>query len=124
MLRSHLSHILTPIRSALQQTTSAIERVTLARDNAFFPVAFSTTKRGDELTRTLIQCILRLPNHRGLMFNFQSGKTQRDGADHILTVPYDADYIGICPVRAVEQFVEVGKHVGWDMSTGYMFPNI
>ena len=80
----------------------------MARDIAFFAVAFSTTKRGTELTHTLIQRILRLPNQSGLMFNFQWGKTQRDGADHIvITVPYEESEVSICPVRAVEQWVTV-----------------
>ena len=80
------------MRTQLQITTSDVGRITLARDIAFFTVAFRTTKRGAELTATLIQRILRLPNKSGLMFNFQYGKTQRDGADHILTVPYDEEY--------------------------------
>ena len=88
-LKSISSDILLPMRTQLQITTSDVDRVTLARDIGFFTVAFSTTKRGAELTATLIQRILRLPNKSGLMFNFQYGKTQRDGADHILTVPYD-----------------------------------
>ena len=72
------------MRSRLQLTSSATERVELARDVAFFTVAFSTTKRGDELVSTLIQRIMRLPNKSGLLFNFQWGKTLRDGSDHIL----------------------------------------
>ena len=97
ILRSHLAQILLPMRTQLQITTSDVDRVTLARDIAFFTVAFSTTKRGAELTATLIQRILRLPNKSGLMFNFQYGKTQRDGADHILTVPYDEEYFHVSP---------------------------
>ena len=30
----------------------------------------------------------------------------------------------LCPVRAVEQYVDIGKALGWDMSTGYLFPEI
>ena len=71
-------------------------------------MAFSTTKRGAELTATLIQRIVRLPNTSGLMFNFQYGKTQRDGADHILTVPYDEEYVAVCPARAVTQLIDIG----------------
>ena len=69
----------------------------------------------------LIQRILRLPNTSGLMCNFQWGKTQRDGADHLLTIPYDEEYVSICPVRATEQLVAVGTQVGWDMTSGYLF---
>ena len=116
ILRSHLAQILLPMRT--QITTSDVGRVTLARDIAFFTVAFSTTKRGAELTATLIQRILRLPNKSGLMFNFQYGKTQRDGADHTLTVPYDEEYVAVCPVRAVTQLIDIGNSVGWDMTGG------
>ena len=112
ILRSNLAQILFPMRTQLQITTSDVGRVTLSRDIAFFTVAFSTTKRGAELTATLIQRILRLSNKSGLMFNFQYGKTQRDGADHILTVPYDEEYVAVCPVRAVTQLIDIGKGVG------------
>ena len=124
LLRSHLGAILSTMRSKMHGTTSLVEKATLARDIAFFTVAFSTTKRGEEITRTLIQRILRLPNHSGLMFNFQWGKTQRDGADHIITVPYDDVDIPLCPIRAVEEFVRVGKYLEWEMTKGYLFPTI
>ena len=58
------------------------------------------------------------------MFNFQYGKTQRDGADHILTVSYNEEYVAVCPVRAVTQLVDIGKGVGWDMTGGYLFSEI
>lgn len=124
LLRSHLASIIFPMRMRLQAVTSIFDRLTLARDIAFFTVAFSTTKRGAELTATLIQRILRLPNNCGLMFNFQWGKTLRSGADHVLSVPYEGDYVSVCPVRAVEQLVEVGKTAGWDMTSGYLFSEI
>lgn len=86
LLSNHLVQIVGPMQLRLHSTSSPYKRVVLARDIAFFTVAFSTTKRGAELTSTLVQRVLRLPNHCGLMFNFQWGKTQRDGADHILTI--------------------------------------
>ena len=100
------------------------QRVAQARDIAVFTVAFGTTKRGDELTRTLIERILRLPNDSGFILNFHWGKTLRSGADHIMTVPYNERHLATCPVRAVEQLIDVGKHVGWDMTSGYLFPTI
>ncbi len=124
LLRGHLFKIVTPMRTRLQLTASGLERITLARDIAFYTVAFSTTKRGDELVNTLIQRIMRLPNKSGLIFNFQWGKTQRDGADHHVAVGYDSENLTLCPVRAVEQYVEVGKALGWDMTAGYLFPVI
>ena len=51
LLHSHLAAIVAPLRARLQLAEEAEERVTLARDIAIFTVAFSTTKRGDELSR-------------------------------------------------------------------------
>lgn len=61
ILRSHLAKIVEPMRIQLQNTSSDDIRATLARDIAFFTVAFSSTKRGAELTATLLQRVLRLP---------------------------------------------------------------
>lgn len=60
--RSPLADIIAPLRSRLQGTTDIAEKLILTRNIALFTVAFGITKRGDELTRTLVQRILRLPN--------------------------------------------------------------
>ena len=124
LLSSHLRALIIPMRARLCCTEDPYTRVLLARDIALFKIAFRTTKRGDELSRTLIQRILRLPNECGLLFNFQWGKTLRSGADHLLTVSYDQQCWTTCPVRAVEQFVATGTASGWDMTKGYLFPTI
>ena len=121
ILHGHLEIIVRSMRSKLQSTVFILERVTLARDIAFLAVAFSTTKMGIELTNTLIQRVLRLSNESGLLFNFQWGKTLRDGADHSTSVPYDEKYVTVCPVRADEQRIAVGQAAGWDMTSGYLF---
>ena len=74
ILHGHLETLVRSMRTKLQSTVSILERVTLARNIAFLAVAFSTTKRGAELTNTLIQRVLRLLNKSGLLFNFQWGK--------------------------------------------------
>ena len=61
LLDSHLMEIITPMRTRMHYTSNTTERVILAWDIALYAVAFPTTKRGDELSRTLIQHILRLP---------------------------------------------------------------
>jgi len=124
ILRSHLHQMIVPMRIEIDVTTSKMNKVIVARDVAFFMVAFNTTKRGEELASTLIQRILRLPNRSGLMFNFQWGKTQRDGADHVVSVEYDVECLPLCPVGAVERYVAVGQSMGWDMTSGYLFSAI
>lgn len=78
------------LRMRLAYTIDPLTRVTLAGDviTLYSQLAyFGTTKRGDELTRKLVQCILRLPNHSGLIFNVQWGKTLlEDGGDHLPVV--------------------------------------
>ena len=60
---------------------------------------------GSRIYASVCQRILRLPNRSGLTLNFQCGKRLRDGADHLLTVPYSEDHIATCPARAVEQLI-------------------
>ena len=88
LLQSHSLTISAHLKTQLQTSRDQTKQVTLARDIAAFSVAFGTTKRGDELTRTLIERILRLPNDSGLLLNFQWGKKLRSGANHLMAVPY------------------------------------
>ena len=71
MLHSHLTAIITRMTLRIRCTQDPYDRIVLARDIALFTVAFSTLERGDELSRTLIQRILRLSNECGSLFNFQ-----------------------------------------------------
>lgn len=68
ILKSHFERIIFPMQIKLQNASSDVERLTWARDLAFFAVAFSATKRGAELMNMLIQRILRLPNKSGLIY--------------------------------------------------------
>ena len=123
VLDSHFKEI-TPMRTRMHYTSNTTERVLLARDIVLYAVAFRTTKHGDELSRILIQRILRLPNESGPLFNFQWGKTMRDGADHLLINTYDNQSLTICPVRAIEQYIQIRTAAVWDMTKGYLFPTI
>ena len=114
LLSNHLRALVVPMRARLCCTEDPYTRALPARDIALFTVAFRTTKRGDKLSRTIIQRILRLSNECGLLFNFQWGET---------LVSYDRQCWATCPVRAVEQFVATGTASGWD-TKGYLFPKI
>ena len=105
-------------------TQDPYDRIVFASDIALFTVAFSTLKRGDGLSRTLIQRRSRLPNECCFLFNFQWGKTMRDGVDHLMTVEYDTRRMTTCPIRAVEQYIAVGTALGRNMTQGYLFPRI
>ena len=81
-------------------------------------VAFDTTKRGDKLSRALIQFNLRLPNLSGFLFNLQWGKTMTDGANHLISVAYNHECLVTYSVTAVEQLIAVGSAMDWDMTRG------
>ena len=101
MLHSHLTAIIAHMTPHIRCTQDPYDRVVFARNIALFTVAFNTLKRGDGLSRTLTQRILRLPNECGSLLNFQWGKTIRDGADYLMTVEYDTERVITCPIRAV-----------------------
>ena len=125
MLHSHLAAIIAYIMTLrLRCTQDPSDRAVLARDIALFTVAFNILLRGDGLSRTLLQRILRLPNECGFLFNFQWGKTMPDGADHLMIVEYDTKRMTTCPIRPVEQYIAVGTALGWNMTQGYLFPRI
>ena len=124
LLHSHLAAIIAHMTLRTRCTQDPYDRIVLARDIALFTVAFSTLKRGDGVSRTLTQRILRLPNECGFLFNFQWGKTMRDGADHLMAVEYDTKRMTTCSIRAVEQYIAVGTALDWNMTQGYLFPRI
>ena len=43
----------------------------------------------------------------------------RAGADNLITVPLDDKHLETCFIGAVEQWVELGEFVGWDIKKGY-----
>ena len=71
LLHSHLTVIIAYMTLRIRCTQDPYDRIVLARDIALFTVAFSSLERGDGLSRTLIQRILRLRNECGPLFNFQ-----------------------------------------------------
>ena len=121
LLHSHLAVIIAHMTHDIRCTQDPYDRIGLARDIALFTVAFSTLKRGDRLSRTLLQQILRLPNECVFLFDFQWGETMRDGADYLMTKEYDTKRMTTCPVRAVEQYVCMyvwSSHIAEYGSTG------
>ena len=123
LLHSHLAIITTHMPLRIRCTHDPYDKIVVARDIAPFSVAFSTTKRGDGLSRTLIiQRKLWLPNGCVLLFNFQWRKTMQDGADHLMTVEYDTKCRAT--IRAAEQYIAVGTALDWNMTEGYLFPTI
>ena len=70
MLEHTLIDLLSNVRSRAQVAASLAERISLTRDIALFSLAFYSMRRGYDLLFTLGSQILKLPNSRGLIFNF------------------------------------------------------
>ena len=86
MLEHTLIDLINDTRSQAQVAASLAERISLTRDIALFSLAFYSMRRGYDLSFTLGSQILKLPNSRGLIFNFQFGKTLRASIEAVVAL--------------------------------------
>ena len=70
MLEYTLMDLQSDVRSRVHVTTSLAERISLTRGIARYALAFFSVCRGYEFSFILGSQILRLPESRGLVFNF------------------------------------------------------
>ena len=84
MLVHTLIDLLRDMRSRAQVAASLAERISLTRNIALFSSAFYSMRRGYDLSFTLRSQILQLPKSRGLIFNFQFGKTLRASSEAVV----------------------------------------
>lgn len=117
LLEDTLVDLLPHMRVRALASGSAAERITITRDIALFALAHHTTRRRFDLSFTMGSQVLRLPESRGFLFNFLFGKTLavvvRSGANQDTSA-----------VRAVAEYIDAAQAVGWDLSTGYLFPPV
>ena len=64
--------------------------------------------------------IIKLPKSRGLIFNFQFGKTLRASSEAVV-VPADRDCPTVCAFRAVTAYISAAQRMGWDLTAGHLF---
>ena len=121
MLEHTLIDMLSDMRSRAHVAASLAERIALTRDIALFSLALYSMGRGYDLSFTLGSNILKLPSSRGLIFNFQFGKTLRASSE-AAAVLADRDCPVICPFRAVTAYVSAAQRMGWDLTAGHLFP--
>ena len=123
MLSPQLKELVRDMRRRAKQCSTASERIAVTRDIAVFCVAFHTMKRGLDLARTLGTELLRLPDHKGLVFNFQFGKLLRASSQAVV-VRQDEDCPETCPIRAMWEYTTAASEAQWDMSVGHIFPAV
>jgi hypothetical protein len=89
---------------------------------SFCTVDCNTGQRGGDLSQTLCQRVVWMPNRSGLIFSWVSGKTFRD-ANVVGTEACDGD--AICGCAALQQYATFcSAQLGWDMSAGFLWPAV
>ena len=101
-------------------SSNAIDRFIVARDQAYFKLAFFSGDRPGDLGHVKVPEILRFPNDDGLLFNHVWGKTLRDGDDNVFGVRRNVQTI-ICPIRGIECYMDIVRQLGIDLTRGYLF---
>ena len=118
MLEHTLKYLLRGMRLRAQVASSLAEHILLTRYIALYSLAFDSMRRGYNISSTMGFHIWRLPASKGLIFNYQFGKTLRAS----LGVLAGRDCLAICAFRTVTAYISAAQRIGWDLSTGYLFP--
>lgn len=104
----------------LENTEKAIDRFIIARDQAYFKMAFFSGDRPGDLGQVKVSEILRFPNDDGFLFNHIWGKTLREGDENVFGIRRNAQQV-ICPVRGIERYMQVARQIMIDLTRGYLF---
>ena len=86
-----------------------------------YSLAFFSIPRGYDLFFTMGSHIVRLPAYKGLILNFQFGKTLRASSEAVVVLA-DRDFPVIRALRAVTAYISAAQRIGWDLTTGHLFP--
>ena len=119
LLEDTLGALLAHMRLRTQAAESVREQIIITRDVALFSLAMYSMRRGSDLSFTLAAQILRLPESRGVIFNFLFGKTLRASSEAVVVLATDDS--DTCPVRGVGEYIGAAQAIGWDLSSGYLF---
>lgn len=104
----------------LAKAATPIDRFIIARDQAYFKLAFFSGDRPGDLGQIKVAEILRFPNDDGMLFNHIWGKTLRDGDTNVFGVRRNPQ-IDICPIRGIEHYMDTARQLGLDLTRGYLF---
>ena len=108
------------LQRRLESTVTPLDKFILARDQAYFNTAFFSGDRPGDLGQVKVSEILRFPNADGFLFNHIWGKTLRDGNQNVFGIRRNQQK-AICPIAAIEQYVDIARQLGIDLSSGFLF---
>ena len=124
ILRPDFQHLMRYMHTGLLCAAQPVDRLAYARNMALFAVVFRAGSRGSDLAKLSAAQVLHLPSSQGLVLNFHFTKTLRDGAAHASLLAPDNDMPETCAVAAMLRYAQAADSCGWDMSKGYLFPEI
>ncbi|RUA04445.1 MAG: hypothetical protein DSY43_06250 [Gammaproteobacteria bacterium] len=93
----------------------------LARDQAFLKLLFFAGDRAGDLSHIKSQEILYFPNKEGFLFNHTLTKSLRDGTTNVFGVRRYLHSGSICPVAALEVYINVCDLMKVPVRQGYLF---
>ena len=91
ILRPDFQNLMRDMPACLLCAVQPVDHLAYARDMAFFTIALRTVSRGSDLAELLASQVLRLLSSHGIVLNFLSTKTLRDGAAHASLLAPDKD---------------------------------
>ena len=124
ILRPDFQKLMRDMHTCLLCAAQPVDRLAYARDMALFAIAFRTGSRGYDLAKILAPQVLHLLSNQGIVLNLQFTKTLRDGATHASLLVPDKDMPVTCAVAATIRYAQAADSCGWDMSAGYLFPEM
>ena len=104
----------------MADASTAIDRFIIARDQAYFKLAFFSGDRPGDLGQVKVPEILRFPNDDGFLYNHVWEKTLRSGDANVLEVCRNPQ-TDISAIRGIERYMDIARQMGIDLTTGYMF---
>lgn len=121
MLAHTLIDLLGDIRLRAQIAGSLAAPIPLTRDVVLYSLALFSMRRGYDFSFTLGSRILKLPEPRGLIFNFQFGNTLRASSEAVVVLA-DRDCPAIFAFRGATGYIAAAQPMGWDLIAGQPFP--
>lgn len=115
-----LTRLSSHLQRALENAQTPTHRFIIARDQAYFKTAFFSGDRPGDLGQLKVPEILRFPNDDGFLFSHVCGKTLRDGDENVFGIRRNPQ-TAICPIRGIEQYMEVAREMKIDLTRGYLF---
>ena len=94
----------------------SVEGFIVARDRAYFTMAFFSGDQPGDLSLVQVPGILHFPNDDGLLFNHVWGKTLRSGDQNVFGIRRN---LIECP--SIGQYIDVAQQMHVDLIRGYLF---